>query len=261
MKLPYLPPLSSVHGQKVDDLTLYVHLLMIALFIGWSGYFLYAIWRFRKGRNPKADYVGTTTHASSVIEVAVALVEGALLFGLAVPMWAMSSEKFPDPKTSTLIRVTGRQFNWMVRYPGADGVFGKQDINLVSSDNPMGIIAKDPKLKNTDTNGLDDVLLETSEIAVPVNKPVIAYIGSLDVIHSFKVVTMRVTQDANPGMIIPIHFTPTVIGTNMIQCSQLCGNLHSTMQGLFKVMSQQDFDAWLQSKPKIGAATAAAGFE
>jgi cytochrome c oxidase subunit 2 len=261
MKLPYLPPLASQHGQKVDDLTLYVHLLMIALFIGWFLYFLYAIWRFRKGRNPKADYVGTTTHASSVVEVAVALVEGALLFGLAIPMWATSVEKFPDPKTSTVIRITGRQFNWIVRYPGADGIFGKQDISLVSSENPMGIIAKDPKLKNTDTNGLDDVILETSEIAVPVNKPVIAHITSLDVIHSFKVVSMRVTQDANPGMSIPIHFIPTVIGTNQIQCSQLCGNSHYTMRGLFKVMSQPDYDAWLLSKPKIGSATPAASFE
>src|SRR5437867_1640450 len=261
MKLPYLPPLASQHGQKVDDLMLYVHVLMIALFLGWSLYFLYAIWRFRKSRNPKADYVGSTTHASSAIEVGVAIVEGVLLFGLAVPMWATSVEKFPDPATSTVIRITGRQFNWIVRYPGEDGVFGKQDINLVSTENPMGLLAKDAKLKNTDTNGLDDVILESSEIAVPINKPVIAHISSLDVIHSFKVVPLRVTQDANPGMSIPIHFIPTAVGTNQIQCSQLCGNGHFSMKGSFKVMSQQDFDAWLKSKPKVGAAAATAGFE
>lgn len=261
MKLPYLPPIESQHGHKVDDLTLYVHLLMIALFVGWSLYFLYAIWRFRKGRNPKADYVGTTAHTSSAVEVAVALVEGVLLFGLAIPMWANSVDKFPDPKASTVLRITGRQFNWVARYPGADGVFGKQDVGLVTGDNPMGLIAKDPKLKNTDTNGFDDVLLESGEIAVPVNKPVIVHLTSLDVIHSFKVVAMRMTQDANPGMSIPFHFTPTTAGTNWIQCSQLCGNGHYSMRGTFKVMSQPDFDAWLASKPKIGAAAAATGFE
>lgn len=238
----------------------YVHLLMLLLFVGWSLYFVYAVWRFRKGKNPKADYTGTTTHASSVIEVAVALVEGALLFGLAVPMWAASVDKFPDPKTSTVVRVTARQFNWMARYPGPDGIFGKQDINLLSGDNPLGLIAKDAKLKNSDTNGLDDVLLESNEVAVPVNKPVIIHLTSLDVIHSFKVVAMRVTQDANPGMSIPFHFIPTVIGTNQIQCSQLCGNGHYSMRGLFKVMSQADYDVWLATKPKIGAA-APASFE
>ncbi len=99
-----------------------------------------------------------------------------------------------------------------------------------------------------------------NEVVVPVNKPVIAEISSLDVIHSFKVVAMRMTQDANPGMRIPIHFIPTVIGTNWIQCSQLCGSGHAQMRGIFKVLSQPDFDAWLQSKPKVGAA-AATSFE
>ncbi len=261
MKFLPLPPLASVHGQKVDALMIYVHLLMIALFIGWFLYFLYAIWRFRSSRNPKADYVGSTTHASSYIEVAVAVVEGVLLFGLAVPMWAASVDKFPDPKSSTVVRITARQFNWMARYPGADGIFGKQDINLLSTENPMGLIAKDPKLKNTDTNGLDDILLESNEVAVPVDKPVIVHVSSLDVIHSFKVVALRVTQDANPGMSIPFHFTPTAIGTNYIQCSQLCGLGHASMMGLFKVMSQPDYDAWLAAKPRIGAAAAPVSYE
>jgi len=261
MKILPLPPLASQHGQKVDDLMIYIHLLMIALFVGWSLYFIYAIWRFRQSRSPKADFIGTTTHASTAIEVAVAIVEGVLLFGLAIPMWATSVEKFPNPATSTVIRITAQQFNWSARYPGADGIFGKQDINLVSSDNPMGLIAKDPKLKNADTNGLDDVTPGINDIAVPVNKAVIAHITSLDVIHSFKVVPLRVTQDANPGMSIPIHFFPTVTNTYQIQCSQLCGNGHYRMAGQFKVLAPQDFDAWLASKPKVGAAGGSPSYE
>src|SRR5207249_9859637 len=120
-----------------------------------------------------------------------------------------------------------------------------------------GLIAKDPKLKNADTNGLDDVTPGINDIAVPVNKPVIAHISSLDVIHSFKVVPLRVTQDANPGMSIPIHFLPTATNTYQIQCSQLCGNGHFSMKGIFKVLPQQEFDTWMQSKPKVGGAAAA----
>jgi cytochrome c oxidase subunit 2 len=261
MKFLPLPPLASQHGQKVDDLMIYVHVLMLLLFVGWFAFFLYTIWRFRSSRNPKADYTGSRSHASSFLEVGVALFEGVLLFGLAVPMWARSVDKFPDPKDSTVVRITARQFNWIARYPGADGIFGKQDINLVSGENPMGLVAKDPKLKAGDTNGLDDVVLESSEIAVPVNKPVIAHLTSLDVIHSFKVVALRVTQDANPGMSIPIHFTPTVTNTYQIQCSQLCGNGHYSMRGIFKVLGQQEYDAWLAAKPKIGGAGAAVSYE
>src|SRR5712691_10684966 len=83
---------------------------------------------------------------------------------------------------------------------------------------------------------------------------------SLDVIHSFKVVPLRVTQDCNPGMDIPIHFIPTKTNAYWIQCSQLCGNGHYSMRALFKVLTTNEFDAWLASKPKVGTAKAA-GYE
>jgi cytochrome c oxidase subunit II len=254
-----LPILASKHGAQVDDLILYVHALMLALFLGWTAYFFYALWRFRKSVHPKADYVGTTTHASSYIEVAVAVVEGVLLLGFAVPLWAASVDKFPDPKNSTVIRVVGRQFNWIARYPGTNGVFGKQDLKMLSSQNPMALVAKDPVHKAEDPDGSDDVIIESSEMAVPVDKPVIIHLSSLDVIHSFKVVPLRVTQDANPGMSIPFHFVPTLTNTYQIQCSQLCGNGHYSMKGTFKVLSQPDYDAWLKSKS--AAAPGAGSFE
>ena len=236
-----LPELASVHGHDVDALIVYVHLLMIVLFVGWSAYFLYAIWRFRSSRNTKADYVGTTTHASTWIEGAVALVEGVLLIGFAIPLWARSVDKFPDPSKSTVMRIIAQQFNWTARYPGADGKFGSNRIDLISRENPLGLDKNDPAAK-------DDILAAGNEMAVPVGKPVIAHISSLDVIHSFKVVPLRMTQDANPGMSIPVHFIPTKTNTYQIQCSQLCGTGHSTMKGIFKVLSQPEFDAWLKTK-------------
>src|SRR5260221_4946290 len=138
-KLLDLPLVGSQHGVEVDNLIVYVHLLMFALCVGWPAYFLYTIWRFRKSRHPKADYVGTTTDASSWIEGAVALVEGVLLLGFAIPLWARAVDKFPLPSESTVMRITGRQFNWIARYPGADGKFGSNRIDLVSNDNQMGI--------------------------------------------------------------------------------------------------------------------------
>jgi cytochrome c oxidase subunit 2 len=236
-----LPLLASKEGADVDILIKYVHLLMLALFVGWAAYFLYAVFRFRQKANPKADYLGVTNHASSYIEVAVVVVEAFLLFAFAIPLWAHAVDKFPEEKDSTVVRITGRQFNWIARYPGADGKFGSNRVDLVSADNAMGVDKSDPAAK-------DDVVVESSEVVVPVNKPVIAHISSLDVIHAFKVVPLRVTQDANPGMSIPVHFTPTQTNTYQIQCSQLCGNGHYSMKGIFKVLSQEDYDAWLKSK-------------
>ena len=241
-----LPVLASEHGKSVDALIIYVHWLMIVLFIGWFAYFLYALFRFQQKRHPKADPVGVKGHATTYIEGTVALVEGILLVGMAVPLWTKAVNKFPDEKDSTVLQVVAQQFAWNVRYPGKDGVFGKQDMRWVTSDNVFGVDPKDPK-------GKDDVQT-LNEIHVVVNKPVIVYISSKDVIHSFKIIAMRITQDAIPGMRIPVHFKPVMEGRFQINCAQLCGNGHSSMsQGYLVVESQEAFDKWIASK--TGAAT------
>src|SRR5258708_16973289 len=88
-----LPVLASDHGQQVDNLIIYVHWLMIVLFVGWLAYFAYTLFRFHKSRNPKADYFGVRNHASSYIEGAVALVEGILLVAVAVPFFVQAGAK------------------------------------------------------------------------------------------------------------------------------------------------------------------------
>lgn len=236
-----LPPVASAHGQGVDNLISYIHWLMIVLFVGWSGFFIYALWRFRAKRNPKGDYMGVKTHASSYVEVTVAGIEAALLLFVAIPLWAQRVDDFPKESESTVIQVSAQQFAWNARYAGPDLTFGKQDMKLVNGTNTFGI---DP----TDPAGKDDVQV-LNEIHVPVNKPVIAYITSRDVIHSFKLSTMRVTQDAIPGMRVPVWFKPTKEGRHQIYCAQLCGNGHAAMaQGYLVVESEEAYAKWLTSK-------------
>ena len=250
-----LPPLASEHGQYVDDLIIYVHWLMMALFIGWLAYFAYALFRFHRSRNPKADYLGVRNHASNYIEVVVALIEAVLLIGVAVPMWAKSwVGEMPDEKNSTVVQIVAQQFAWNVRYPGKDGVFGNQDMKFVTADNPFGVDPNDPK-------GKDDIQTMNG-VHVVVNKPVIIKLSSKDVIHSFKVIAMRVTQDAIPGMRIPIHFTPTKVGTYQINCAQLCGQGHASMSGgLLIVQTEEDFKKWIDSQTPVGASGGGGGFE
>jgi cytochrome c oxidase subunit II len=245
-KILGLPQLASSTGRGVDDLIIYVHWLMLALFIGWTIYFLYAIRRFRSARHPKADYHGVRGHTSNYLEVAVALVEAVLLIFVAVPIWARNVSQLPSPAESTVIQVAAQQFAWNVRYAGPDGVFGKQDMKFVKSDNVFGVDPNDPA-------GKDDIQL-LNEIHVPVNRPVLIYLSSKDVVHSLKIIAMRVCQDAIPGLRVPVWFTPTTIGKYQINCAQLCGNGHSAMsQGFLTVESQEDFDKWIKSRS--GAAT------
>jgi cytochrome c oxidase subunit 2 len=246
-----MPELAAKSGEPVDALIVYVHYLMIALFIGWTIYFAYAIWRFRAARNPKADYQGVKNHASNYIEVGVVIAEAVLLIGVAIPVWA-KTVTHPDEKDSTVIYVMAQQFAWNVRYAGPDGAFGRQDMKYVSDSNVFGVDPNDPA-------GKDDIQT-LNEIHVPLNKPVIAYVSSKDVIHSFKIVAMRVCQDAIPGLRIPCWFTPTKIGRYQINCAQLCGGGHSAMTGGFLVVdTPEDYDKWIKSKS--GTAGSSGGFE
>ena len=245
-KLLGLPPLASEHGADVDRLIIYVHYLMIALFVGWLAYFAYALFRFHQSRNPKADYIGVRNHASNYIEVIVALVEAVILIFVAVPLWAKNVSPAADEKDATVIQVVAQQFAWNVRYPGKDGEFGAQDMKFVTSDNPFGV---DP----ADAKGKDDIQI-LNQVHVVVNKPVSIHLSSKDVIHSFKVIAMRVTQDAIPGMRIPIHFKPTKVGIYQITCAQLCGQGHATMaSGYLYVQTQEDYDKWLADQKPTGS--------
>ena len=252
-KLLGLPVIASEHGRDVDNLVIYVHWLMAALFAGWIVYFAYALFRFRASRHPKADYAGVKGHASTYMEGLVALIEGVLLIGFAVPLWSKAVDQFPKESEATVVRIAAQQFAWNVRYPGTNGIFGKQDIKLVSANNPLGVDPNDP-------NGKDDIQT-LNELHVPINKPVLIYLTSRDVIHSFKLIAARVTQDAIPGMTIPVHFKPIQEGRFQINCAQLCGSGHSGMtQGFLTVESQDAYNKWLAEKTK-SAGTGATSYE
>ena len=250
-KILGLPELASSNGKAVDDLMVYVHWLMLVLFVGWSLYFVYTLWRFSARRNPVADHEGNQSKLPKYSEIAVVLAEAVLLLGIAIPLWAKNVDKFPDAAHATVIQVVAQQFAWNARYPGPDGKFGQQQMKLVAENNVFGVDPADPA-------GKDDIQV-FNEMHVPVGKPVLIYLSSKDVIHSLKLVAMRVTQDAIPGLRIPFTFTPTKEGRYQIECAQLCGNGHAAMAGGFVVVqSQKDFDAWLQSK---SGAAAPASFE
>ncbi len=195
-----LPIDASAHGPEIDNMIGVVHWLMFALFIGWGTFFVYTLIRFRRSRQAAADPEGVKSHASSYLEVAVALFEVVLIVGFAVPLWAKRVNAFPDEKEALVVRVVAEQFAWNVHYPGADGQFGRTDINLVTAENPIGLDRSDP-------SGKDDITT-INQLNLPVGRPVIVRLTSKDVIHSFGIPLLRVKQDVIPGQVIPVWFKP-----------------------------------------------------
>jgi Heme/copper-type cytochrome/quinol oxidases, subunit 2 len=147
--LSMFPAQASTHAAEVDHMTILVHWLMLVLFIGWGCFFLFVLFRFRKGANPKASYTGAHGKFAKSTEVAVALIEIALLIFYAIPAWATRVKAFPAESQAVVVKVVAEQFAWNVQYPGPDGKFGRTDIKLVSADNPLGLDRSDPKRRTT----------------------------------------------------------------------------------------------------------------
>lgn len=200
-KLLGLPLNASAQGAPIDELNGWVHLLMLVLFVGWGAFFTYILFRFRSGKNPKADHDGVQSHASSYLEAGIAVIEIVLLVALSIPFWSKKVSAFPSAADTLRVRIIAQQFAWNVQYPGPDEKFGKTDITKVADDNPIGLDRKDKSAK-------DDVV-DLNLLRLPVNRPVILDIATKDVIHSFWLPLFRVKQDTIPGMRIPIYFTPT----------------------------------------------------
>ncbi|MFT5042237.1 MAG: cytochrome c oxidase subunit 2 [Hyphomicrobiaceae bacterium] len=234
----WLPVDISTHGHHIDSILAMVHWFMLILFIGWGAFFLYTLWRFSAGRQPKADYKGVTSHYTTYIEVAVAVFEVFVLVGLSIPVWADVKGNVPmEGEADIVARVVAEQFAWNFHYPGEDGVFGRTDVNLVDSTNPLGIDRDDEAAK-------DDVTT-INQFHFPVGKKVLVYLSSKDVIHSFHMNVMRVKQDAIPGMTTPVWFEATQTGDFEISCAQLCGLGHYRMKGFFKVETDEEYAAWM----------------
>jgi cytochrome c oxidase subunit 2 len=250
-----MPQLASAHGGELDNMIGWVHIFMLVLFVGWGGFFAYCLIRFRRSRQPVANYTGVTSQASKYSEIAVALVETVLLFGFAIPLWAARVDDMPPESEAVVVRVTAEQFAWNAHYAGPDRVFGRTDLKLLDPQaNPLGLDRSDPA-------AVDDVTT-LNQIYLPVDKPVIIRLRSKDVIHSFGVPEFRVKQDAIPGLTIPLWFVPNVTTADMrtrtgnpefqyeIACAQLCGLGHYRMRGFVTVQTADEFQKWMEEQGK-----------
>ncbi len=202
--MPGLPPNGAAQGVQIDSLMVMIHLLMVIVFVGWGIYFTVALIRGRRAasRPPGAGLAPKKPHGKVGLysDAAVAVVEISLLAVVALPFWSNRLNGGPSDRESTVVRVVAEQFAWNIHYPGKDGVFGRTDPSLVTSDNPLGLDRNDPAAR--------DDIVTLNIMHLPVGHPVVIYLTSKDVIHSFFLPLYRVKQDAIPGQRVRIWFNP-----------------------------------------------------
>jgi len=231
-----LPELASEHGQLVDQMMELLNWFIAILLVGWSTFFVFCLFRFNRKANPKASYIGVRSHASSHLEIGVVLVEAILLLGFAFRLWGERVDNYPTGDDTVRVRAIGYQFGWALHYPGPDGKFGEFDFNKVSGASPDAQIGL-----SREGHGADDII--RSQLTLPKGRPAIVYVTSKDVIHNFAIKSMRIAQDAIPGMEVPMWFTPIKEGDFDIVCGQLCGSGHAAMAGILSVVPNEKFVA------------------
>jgi cytochrome c oxidase subunit II len=259
-ELTGIVPNASEHGTNIDHMLEFCHWFMAALFVGWTTYFFYTVWRFNAKRNAKANYYGVKTKASVHLEASVVLIEAVILLGFALPLWGarVAEDSWPDKDKVLRIRAIGEQFAWNFHYAGPDGVFGRQDNHLINANNPLG-------LDNTDPAAADDIVTK-GELALEQYRPTVIEVSSKDVIHSLSLHPMRMTQDAIPGSVIPMWFRPIKTGKFEVVCAQLCGANHYAMKGEMTTYTKAEFENWQKDllnlkKPAAPVAQVPSGFD
>jgi len=179
--------------------------------------------------NARANPVPSRTTHNTLIEVAWTLIPVLILVSIAVPSFRLLFLQLDLPKADITVKATGKQWYWSYAYPD-NGKF--EFDSLMAQD-------KQPRLLGVD-----------NEMVVPVNKVIRVQTTGADVIHSFAVPAFGIKIDAIPGRLNETWFKAEKTGMYYGQCSELCGKDHAFMPIAVRVVTDQEFTAWVEDAKK-----------
>ena len=186
---------------------------------------LYAMIRFRASRNPNPS---KRTH-NVLVEIIWTLVPCLILIVMAVPSFKVLYSQDTIPKADVTIKAIGYQWYWGYEYPDENIIFDSYMIE------EKDLEAGQPRLLAVD-----------NVVVVPVNKVVKVLITANDVLHAWALPAFGVKRDAMPGRINETWFKAERVGTFYGQCSELCGIKHAFMPIEVRVVSEEDYQLWLE---------------
>lgn len=226
----WFPENISTYGGEIDAVFTLIFYIVGFWFLLTEGALVFFMIRYRRRPDRRATYVRGERPA----ELAWLLVPAAIVLVLDLGIdvtggraWARVKEYLPAGGVD--VRVTAKQFNWDITYPGPDGQFETGD----------------------------DLTLE-NELHVPVGQNVHVILRSSDVIHSFFLPNVRLKQDMLPGRTVTAWFNATKPGRYELGCAELCGFGHYTMRGFLTVHPAEEYQRWVREQWPSGSAAASA---
>ena len=215
-------------SQSMYEIVSFHNSILLPIIIAISVFVLflmaYACFRFRESRNPNPS---KTTH-NVAIEVLWTLIPCLILIVMAVPSFKILYSQDTIPKADVTIKAIGYQWYWGYEYPDENIIFDSYMIE------DKDLLPGQPRLLAVD-----------NEVIVPVNKVVKVLITSNDVLHAWALPAFGVKRDAMPGRVNETWFKADRVGTFYGQCSELCGIKHAFMPITVKVVTDEEYQEWL----------------
>jgi len=216
-------------SQSMYEIVSFHNSILLPIIIAISVFVLflmaYACFRFRESRNPNPS---KTTH-NVAIEVLWTLIPCLILIVMAVPSFKILYSQDTIPKADVTIKAIGYQWYWGYEYPDENIIFDSYMIE------DKDLLPGQPRLLAVD-----------NEVIVPVNKVVKVLITANDVLHAWALPAFGVKRDAMPGRVNETWFKADRVGTFYGQCSELCGIKHAFMPITVKVVTDEEYQEWLE---------------
>ena len=226
----------------------FLHWMMLTIctviFIGVFSVMFYSIWKHRKSRGAQA----ANFHESATVEVVWTVVPFIIVILMALPATKVLVAQKDTTNADLTVKVTGYQWKWGYDYINGEGQ-GLSFISTLDSSHrrlsDSGDVSKAPN---------DYLLKVDNPLVVPVDRKVRIITTANDVIHSFMVPSFGIKQDAIPGFVRDTWFRADKTGDYYGQCAELCGKEHAYMPIHVKVLSGDDYKAWVEAQRKMAAA-------
>lgn len=214
--------------RSFHDFVLY---LITAITIFVVALLLYVMVRFSEKSNPTPS---KNSH-NTFLEIAWTVIPILILLAISIPSFRLLFAQYDFPKADLVIKATGNQWYWSYEYPDHD----EMSFDAIMLD-------EDERKEALEAGRIAPRLLAVdNEIVIPVNKVVHLLVTASDVIHNWAMPAFGSKIDAVPGRVTRTWFKVTRTGTFFGQCSELCGVNHAYMPIAVRVVSQEEFDAWL----------------
>ncbi|QWD83380.1 cytochrome c oxidase subunit II [Polynucleobacter sp. MWH-P3-07-1] len=227
--------------EQIHGLHIMMLIICAVIFIGVFGVMFYSILKHRKSLGHKS----ASFHESTTVEIIWTVVPLLIVIGMALPATKTVVAMKDTTNSDITIKVTGYQWKWGYDYIKGEG----EGINFLST------LSTSREAINNLAPKSNTYLMEVdNEMVVPVGKKIRMITTANDVIHSWTIPAFGVKQDAIPGFVRDTWFRADKIGTFRGQCSELCGAEHAFMPIVVKVVSAEDYTAWVAEKQKAMAA-------